>query len=262
MDGSHREKMIEWCYQMAEFCKFDGETVAIAISYLDRFVGNTEIGSHALYDLSIFQCAAMTALYTAVKINEPAVINAKIVSNLSQGTYTEEQIERMEFNMLQALEWRVNPPTAIAFVRQFLEILPSNILCDQGTRDTIYEISKYQIELALRNSRFLGVKNSIIALASFMNALESIRYLDRRAVEFIERNIPHVLNVDLCSKKFMDAQIVLYNNVGANCYNNNNNMGYINNTHLQNNNKINEFNNTCDQQPLIFPENSPRSLLA
>jgi Cyclin, N-terminal domain/Cyclin, C-terminal domain len=179
VDIDCRNKMAAWCYQVVDFCKFNRETVAISMNYLDRFMSSTTAGaSVALQDRKVYQLVAMTTLYTAVKIHEPEAMDPKLVSTLSRGTYSPAQVEAMEASILPAIQWRLNPPTAMAFVRQFLDLLPSNII-DSYQRDAVYDLSKFQTELAVSEYDFLSVRASIIGYCALMNALESVGVDDK-----------------------------------------------------------------------------------
>jgi hypothetical protein len=173
IDIGCRNKMVAWCYQVVDFCEFNRETVAIAINFLDRFIASP-FAVIAKNDRKVYQLATMTALYTAVKIHEPEAMDPKLVSALSHGTYRPAQVEDMEAKILTALEWRVNPPTAMAFVRQFLDLLPAHVIDSSCQRDAVYDLAKLQTELAVSEHRFLGIRASAIAYCALTNALESV----------------------------------------------------------------------------------------
>lgn len=170
VDADCRSKMSEWCFQVVDFCKFNRETVAIAMSYLDRFLTTPE-GSEALNDRKIFQLAAMTSLYTAIKIHEPEAMEPKIVASLSRGAYTEEEVTDMERTILMAIKWRMNPPTAIAFVHHFMALMPADIITETE-RVGALELAKFQTELAVNAYEFVGINSSTIAFAALSNALQ------------------------------------------------------------------------------------------
>mmetsp|Transcript_42808 Transcript_42808/g.64424 ORF Transcript_42808/g.64424 Transcript_42808/m.64424 type:complete len:335 (+) Transcript_42808:62-1066(+) len=162
----NRQKMVTWFQQIVDHCGFDRESVLIATSYLDRFL-MTKSGVPALHNKNTFQLVAMTCLYIAIKLFEPEVINPAIVSFLSENLYSEKQITEMEMVILSALQWRVQPPTAVAFVRHFLA------LADLGERakNLIIEVSGAQIENAITNYDFVGTKPSLVAAASILNTI-------------------------------------------------------------------------------------------
>ena len=207
VDVECRFRMTEWCYQIVDFCKFKRETVSVSMSYLDRFLCSHG-GREILLDRSKFQLAAMTSLYTAVKIHEPEAMEPGLVASLSRGAYTKEQVEQMEFKMLNAIQWRVNPPTAVAFVNQYLDLIPTSVI-HQDAREAIIDLAKYQTELAVTDYNFVAVNASSIAFASLLNALESMG-MDMGLLMNVEAGLSQAANIDLQSNEIRDIRIRLY----------------------------------------------------
>jgi hypothetical protein len=172
VDAECRFKMAEWCFQVVDVCKFSRETVAIAMSYLDRYV-STATGLPALFDRKVFQLAAMTCLYTAIKIHEPEAMEVRIVSQLSRSAHTEEQVTDMELEILHAIQWRMNPPTALSFIRNFLALVPG-VVMSKADRETAYELARYQTELAVHEYSLVAIDASSVAFAALTNALETV----------------------------------------------------------------------------------------
>lgn len=212
VDVDCRSKMVSWCFQVVDFCKFQRETVSIAINYLDRYMASPASGL-AHTDRKTFQLCAMTCLYTAVKIHEPEAMDPKLVSTLSRGTYSPQEVEVMEAQILGALEWRMNPPTALSFVRMFLDILPAGFLT-LAQRETAYELSKFQTELAINEYDFLSVRPSIIAYSALVNALESIG-LDQKLMGRISYGLSESAKIDTQADNIFEVQNWLYQAVSA-----------------------------------------------
>ena len=82
-----RAKMVGWQYQVADFCRFNRETVAIATSYFDRFL-TKDSAAETLSNTDLFQLAAMTCFYTAAKIHEPESFEPWMLSKMSRGLYS------------------------------------------------------------------------------------------------------------------------------------------------------------------------------
>lgn len=202
-----RTKMAQWCYSVVDFCSFNRETVAIAMSYLDRFL-MTPAGLQVLGDTNVFQLAAMTSLYTAVKIHEPEIMGVDLVSKLSRGQYSGDQIEAMEYSMLQALGWRVNTPTALSFVRKFLELIPHGAL-DESMAEAAYDLSKFQSELAVGDYNLVPLKASTVAYASIINSLEGLA-VEPRIIETLAFTIASALQIDIASQEIREVQNYLY----------------------------------------------------
>jgi len=170
----NRQKMVTWFQQIVDHCGFDRESVLIATSYLDRFL-MTKSGVPALHNKNTFQLVAMTCLYIAIKLFEPEVINPAIVSFLSENLYSEKQITEMEMVILSALQWRVQPPTALAFVRHFLALVDM----DDTSRGIITKVTRIQIDHAITSHNFIDVNPSLIAAASILNTIE---LMDRKSL--------------------------------------------------------------------------------
>jgi hypothetical protein len=208
VDGDCRKKMAAWSYQVVDFCKFSRESVEISMSYLDRYL-LTPAGTRALLDRSVFQLAAMTSLYTAVKIHEPEAMDPKLVSSLSRGAYIPQQVEQMEAVLLAALQWRLNPPTALSFVRQFFNLIPFNAL-DEETRKMAYDVTKYQTELAVSEYDFVAIKPSVIAYCSLMNSLQSLD-LDCKLLSYISTILAQSIGLDVANNDSVaNVQSFLY----------------------------------------------------
>ncbi|CAB9509074.1 diatom-specific cyclin [Seminavis robusta] len=169
--GRWRAKMVDFCYEVAEYCMSDRETVAIAMSYLDRFL-RTPAGLEVCQNQDLFKLAAMTCHYTTIKIHEPPAVPPEVISEMSLGAFSVEQAEDMEFVILQSIGWRVNPPTSYAFLRQFLYLIPVGLMT-AATKESVYEEAVQQLDFALRDRHFVKDKESVIAMSGLLNVLKA-----------------------------------------------------------------------------------------
>lgn len=171
VDTDCRIKMSEWCYQVVDFCKFRRETVGIGMSYLDRYLC-TKKGLEALCNRKQYQLAAMTSLYIAIKLHEPLEMETSLLADLSRGCYTEMEFVGMEQQILSALDFRVNGPTPLGFVQYFMALIPPMV--HHSVTALLMDYARYQIELAVADQSFVGIKPSELALASLLNAMEGM----------------------------------------------------------------------------------------
>jgi len=172
VDASCRFVMAKWCNEIADFCNYKRETVAIAMNCLDRFMSSPS-GQEILLDRNLYQLAAMTALYSSVKIHEQEAMDPNLVSTLSRGVHSPQAVEAMESKMLNAIQWRVNPPTAMSFVRSMIDLVPDHVMhaCE---KEAVMDIAKFQIEMVVNEYEFCTAKASSIAFACALNAMESV----------------------------------------------------------------------------------------
>jgi hypothetical protein len=111
---------------------------------------------------------------------------------MSCGRFTPEKIETMEMQILSALQWRVNPPTAISFVQNLLELVPSYRLPE---RDAMLEVVETQIELAMSDEAFVTTaKAPSLGFAALMNCLEL--FLGRGKMPFYYYIFTHALGCE------------------------------------------------------------------
>lgn len=206
-----REKMTVWCIQVVDFCKFTREAVEITMSILDRFLATTA-GGAARMDRNIYQLACMSTLYTVVKIHEAEAMDPKLVSSLSRGAYSSEDIEAMEAKILGAVNWRVNPPTSLAFVRELMNVLDHYQIIESETSEAVTELAQFQTELAVLNSDLITVRASTIAYAALMNSFESLK-VEEDTIQKVGAILSSALNIDRKNDDVQKAQSALYQSV-------------------------------------------------
>lgn len=209
VDESCREQIVDWSFRVIDYFQLNRNVVMIAISYLDRYLSEVEASSQCMIsDTSddsmtgrkAFKLAATSSLYIAIKLHgDQHQINSEtlplpgdmvyILSDLSRGEFSVDNILRMEVAILNTLSWLMNPPTSSEFVQFFLQLFSKKLLiqtrslCPQDDLDKALE-SKLQsvLSLALFFTELSLVKYplcietdpSMIALGSFLNGLELV----------------------------------------------------------------------------------------
>ena len=109
-----------------------------------------------------------------MKLHEPRKTDLMgILSDLSRGEFSMEDVIRMEREFLDALTWKLNPPTPGVFVGHFLHLL--SVPVDSEVTRSISALAAFFTELAVCDYSFVNVNSSIIAVASILNAMETIK---------------------------------------------------------------------------------------
>eukprot|EP00549_Striatella_unipunctata_P025504 CAMPEP_0118698052 /NCGR_PEP_ID=MMETSP0800-20121206/14949_1 /TAXON_ID=210618 ORGANISM="Striatella unipunctata, Strain CCMP2910" /NCGR_SAMPLE_ID=MMETSP0800 /ASSEMBLY_ACC=CAM_ASM_000638 /LENGTH=221 /DNA_ID=CAMNT_0006597755 /DNA_START=250 /DNA_END=915 /DNA_ORIENTATION=- len=186
------------------------------MSYLDRFL-MTGYGLSALQNRKRYQLASMTALYTSIKINEPEVMDPNLLASISKGAITSNDIVIMEREMLKALEWRMQPPTAAAFCRLFVSLLQEEGLCNEALQ-RILDYAIFQTELAVKDGRLVAIAPSTVAFAAIANAVGDLGLgpmLDfaQTAVEICSINVEVCVSV---RRRLMDSTMM--NNISISSF--------------------------------------------
>lgn len=205
VDEECRVKMSEWCFQVLDFCNFNRETVEISMNYLDRYL-STELGREALSNRTKFQLVAMTCLYTAVKLHEPEAMTPDVMSRLSRGSYAAQEFEQCELQLLRVLNWRMNPPTASAFVRHFMDLVPSALLDDED-KAMLMEFVSFQVELSVNDYSCVTMNASTIAYCAIANALTTIGCMGE---DTILDGLSRVAGIERYSARSVKAQEILF----------------------------------------------------
>jgi len=123
--GLWRRQIVEWMYVLIKHCKLKHEATAAAVYYLDAAVMCSS--SSLVNSPRDYQLCAMTALYLALKVfDSPSMRVVKLSSLVSLGNdeFTEDDIIQKEHDLVRALGWRLNPPTADCFFQRYMELLP------------------------------------------------------------------------------------------------------------------------------------------
>jgi Cyclin, N-terminal domain len=90
-----REKICEWSYQVIDHFDFSREVVSVSINYLDRFLASRRVNK------KVFQLAAMTTLFLAIKLFEPGRLAIQSMTELSRGYFSVDQMIAMEACILR-----------------------------------------------------------------------------------------------------------------------------------------------------------------
>ncbi len=92
-----REKICEWAYQVIDHFDYSREVVGVAIHYLDRYLATRSVNK------KLFQLAAMTSLFLAIKLYEPGKISMASMIELSRGYFSVDQMIAMEASILRSV---------------------------------------------------------------------------------------------------------------------------------------------------------------
>lgn len=195
VDASCRLLMAKWCTSLCDYCKYDRDVTAATMSCVDRYASTPAGMRSILLDRDQYQLAVMTALYLIAKIQQSEALDPESVAKLSQGKHSKADIERMEMEMLVGLEWRVHPPTPWTFAQELLQLIPADIVAmDEETRQRIFELTKYQLELAVFDYGLSLKRSSELAFGAILNAMES---MNAEIALHFETLVSHLLKTEV-----------------------------------------------------------------
>jgi len=160
-----REKICEWTFQVIDHFDFNREVASISLNYLDRYL------STRMVNRKMFQLAAMTSLFLAVKLYEPTTLKMSSFVELSRGYFKTEHIGKMESSILWTLSWHVHPPTPLGFVRNYVLLLEKSGSSPAVTLE-VNEVARFLTELSICDYYFTTRKPSSTGLGAVLAAFE------------------------------------------------------------------------------------------
>ncbi|KAL7535812.1 hypothetical protein ACHAXR_006749 [Thalassiosira sp. AJA248-18] len=190
-----REKICEWCFQVVDHCDIDRDVVSTALSYFDRY-----LSCHTSVAENMFQLVAMTSLYLAVKLHSTRKISVYSISSLSKGHFRVDQILKCEICIIKSLRWHLNPPTPSIYLN-----VASPLIDASGNAHTsceISELARYLLELSVCDGFFSDKKQSSIAYAAIIVAMENLsisKTVRGRFASYELDKSPHV--TDICARR-------------------------------------------------------------
>jgi hypothetical protein len=157
--------MCAWAYTVCESFGFDPSLVPVSFNILDRYLAK-ELLSEVAITHQDFQLFSMTALFVAIKINEPEVkLSVEALVDMSRGYFCHTDFEETELDMLEALHWKVMPPIPEHFLVEFRKLFPK-------ASSGLVSRSRTIIHCAVSDSFFVPHKASYLALAAMMIAAD------------------------------------------------------------------------------------------
>jgi Cyclin, C-terminal domain/Cyclin, N-terminal domain len=140
------------------------------MNHLDRYLG----AYPCPVDKNLFQLLAMTCLYLSIKLNvykhlliHGSTSSMDSILQLSKGYFTLAQMEKMEHDVLQRLQWHVHPPTPQTFVKHFLFFLSVE-------EHEVHDLAQFIVELSVMDYFFVSYKPSEIAVAGVLIAFDRL----------------------------------------------------------------------------------------
>ncbi|KAL6645073.1 hypothetical protein ACP70R_016681 [Stipagrostis hirtigluma subsp. patula] len=152
-----RAILVDWLVDVVEEFKLQAETLYLAVSYVDRFLTMDVITRDKL------QLLGVTALLVAAKYEEIETYKMKVnkYTDITDGTYTKQQVVKMEAELLKTLNFQMGGPTVRTFVRRF-------ITCCRGNRasaEKLEAMCTYLAELSLLDYECVRYLPSVVAAA-------------------------------------------------------------------------------------------------
>ncbi|XP_051221129.1 cyclin-A3-1-like [Lolium perenne] len=152
--ASCRAILVDWLVELADEFNFPADTLHLAVSYVDRFLS---VGAIVQRELQLLGATAM--LLASKYESDMCTHKATDYSYMTDNSYTEQQVLKMETQILHLLKFEMGSPTARTFLRRYLSI------CPQGDVRKLEFLCSYLADLSLLEYDCTKFRPSIVAAA-------------------------------------------------------------------------------------------------
>lgn len=153
-----RAVLIDWIVEVHKLFELSQETLFLAVDIIDKYLCRKFILKHKL------QLLGITSLWIACKYLDVFVIDLKYCVYITESTYTDDEIRKMEKEILCALDYTITMPSIL----NFYDILAVNFcLCEKP-----YYIGRYILETYLLDTGINKYKKSLVACSTVYLAIK------------------------------------------------------------------------------------------
>ena len=166
--GAWREKVSQWCYDVADHLNEDRSIVYVAMTILDRYCATFMSPiTEKKYEIS-----SLSSIFLAVHIAGSGDLTLGELISMSRGGIAVKDIIGEATIIADAIALSEPILTPVDFVRSALQHITP--LKDSLQKQAILDSASYMIELAVCDTFFSNCKASSVAVAALLNALELV----------------------------------------------------------------------------------------
>ncbi|KAL6934856.1 hypothetical protein ACO0R3_000820 [Hanseniaspora guilliermondii] len=152
----NRDILVNWMIKIHNQFNLLPETLYLAVNIMDRFL------SVKLVDLDRLQLVGTVSLFIASKYEEVYSPSCKNFASVTDGACCEEDIVDGEIYVLQTLNFKLDYPNPMNFLRRISKADEYHMDCRT--------VAKYLLEITIVDFRFIGIPPSKCAAAAFFLA--------------------------------------------------------------------------------------------
>jgi hypothetical protein len=220
VSAKSRSKVAGWLAEIADHFSLKRQIVAVAMSYIDRFLSlHIQAASAARCSHTKYQLVALTCLSIATKNLEVSHLDIETLVLICQGYYCADEILEMEFIVLHALNWRLCSPTTLPIAYRVLAILTKIVSrvangakqkqLSRTLNSCLVKFTRLQLELAVADySSSVLRKPSTVALASILNTMDLLGFNSKEKRAF-SRELADMTGLDTDSMDIAEARLEL-----------------------------------------------------
>ncbi|WJX09869.1 hypothetical protein P8452_00657 [Trifolium repens] len=149
--------LVDWLVEVTEEYQLVPDTLYLAVNLIDRFL------SQRLVTKQTLQLLGITCMLISSKYEEIVPTPLQDLCDITDNTYSKQQVLKMEKEVLNLLHFQLAVPTIKTFLRKFIVVAQSAF---KVVYDELEFIANYLGELALVEYSFLQFRPSKIAASA------------------------------------------------------------------------------------------------
>ncbi|KAL6925991.1 hypothetical protein ACO0SA_000601 [Hanseniaspora valbyensis] len=154
--NQNRDILVNWLVKIHNQFNLLPETLYLAVNIMDRFL------CRELVALDKLQLVGTASLFIASKYEEVYSPSCKNFASVTDGACSEEDIKQGEVFILQTLNFKLDYPNPLNFLRRISKADEYHMDCRT--------VAKYLLEITIVDFRFVGIPPSKCAAAAFFLA--------------------------------------------------------------------------------------------
>ncbi|KXZ46704.1 CYCD2 protein [Gonium pectorale] len=184
--STDRPRIISWLVEVVTALGLSGNTLHTAVSLLDRFVANTETmpPEHVLQLLAL-ACISLAAKHEEVSQYRPDEWVHLAVDEHRRPLYHRDDLKRMEWLLLETVDWRIRVPNTLTFLRHYHNALMNDadawaeVARDDPRRAAAFDTcANFMADMSLLYDGFLPYSYSTVAIACLVLAEWNLKFAD------------------------------------------------------------------------------------
>ncbi|KAK9756400.1 hypothetical protein RND81_01G094400 [Saponaria officinalis] len=120
VSANMRGILVDWLVELAEEFKVVSDTLYLSISYVDRYLSSKPINRQKL------QLLGVSAMFIVSKYEEIDPKPLEKFCDMTENTYTKQEVIDMEAAVLKTLNYEMGNPTVRTFLRKFIRAAQGN----------------------------------------------------------------------------------------------------------------------------------------
>ncbi|KAL0216691.1 hypothetical protein P9112_008875 [Eukaryota sp. TZLM1-RC] len=152
IEANHRAILYDWLVEVVQEYHLSLGTLYFAVNYCDRFLSTTQVSRDKL------QLVGIASLFIANKYDTNDHRSVRDYAYISDNTYDENEIIKMEAIILNKLDFYLQPATQADFLQKYMQ--------NKSFSSFTSTLAFYLSELTILDSDYLQYKPSMIAASS------------------------------------------------------------------------------------------------